>query len=199
MNISGVILAGGGNTRFGGKSKADIVIGGKKIISRIIETISGIFDEIIIVSDAPAVPAEGSNYKTVKDIFIHAGPLGGIHAGISASSNEAVFVFASDMPFLDKQLIKRQIELASGSGYDAVVPLNGEKPEPLHSVYKTSILPKLEKFLSEPGNPSIIRFLSGLKVNYMNVDSSGKEINPFTNINFPSDLDEIKDQMPDFF
>jgi molybdopterin-guanine dinucleotide biosynthesis protein A len=198
MNISGVILAGGENTRFGGKPKADIVIGGKKIISRIIETISGIFDEIIIVSNAPAVPAGGSNYKTVKDIFRHAGPLGGLHAGIRASSNEAVFLFACDMPFLDKQLIKRQIELAEDSGYDAVVPLNGDRPEPLHSVYKTSILPQLEKFLSEPGNPSIIRFLSGLKVNYINVESTGKEINPFTNINFPSDLDEIENLKRNF-
>jgi molybdopterin-guanine dinucleotide biosynthesis protein A len=199
MNISGVILAGGENSRFGGKSKAGIEIGGKRIITRIIDTISGIFGEIVIVSNSPIDAAEVCNYKTVKDIIRHAGPLGGIHAGICASSNEYVFVFACDMPFLDKQLINRQIELAEEGGYDAVVPLNGDKPEPLHSVYRTSILPNLEKFLSEPGKPSIIRFLSGLKVNYMNVENRGKEINPFTNINYPSDLEAIKDQMKDFF
>ena len=36
--ISGVILAGGANKRFGGITKATIIIEGEKIISRIIST-----------------------------------------------------------------------------------------------------------------------------------------------------------------
>jgi molybdopterin-guanine dinucleotide biosynthesis protein A len=50
-NISGVILAGGSNKRFTGMTKANIVIGGKTIISRIMEIIRDIFDEIIIVTN----------------------------------------------------------------------------------------------------------------------------------------------------
>jgi molybdopterin-guanine dinucleotide biosynthesis protein A len=53
MNISGVILAGGVNDRFSGKSKTDIMVDGKTIISRVIETINDIFVEIIIVANTP--------------------------------------------------------------------------------------------------------------------------------------------------
>ena len=44
--ISGAILAGGSNKRFGGITKSNIVIDGETIISRIISTISDLFDEI---------------------------------------------------------------------------------------------------------------------------------------------------------
>lgn len=49
-NISGVILAGGTNKRFGGITKANIVIYGETIASRISETLSEIFGDIIIVT-----------------------------------------------------------------------------------------------------------------------------------------------------
>ena len=61
--ISGVILAGGSNKRFGGITKANVVIGGECIISRIISTISGLFDEIIIVTNKPEEFSEFIQYE----------------------------------------------------------------------------------------------------------------------------------------
>ena len=63
MNISGVILAGGINSRFDGIIKAKISIGGKTIISRIIDTIEGVFDEIIIVTN---IPEEFTGFDNLK-------------------------------------------------------------------------------------------------------------------------------------
>ena len=108
-NISGVILAGGENRRFNGLPKSKIVIDGKTIIARILDTINEIFDEIIIVTNSPEEYKEYSNCKIVSDHFLKAGPLGGIHAALKGTSNEAIFVFAGDMPLLDKKLIISQI------------------------------------------------------------------------------------------
>ena len=44
---SGIILAGGRNTRFSGKNKAFLDVGGKKIIDRIYELLKEFYDEII--------------------------------------------------------------------------------------------------------------------------------------------------------
>ena len=41
----------------------------------------------------------------MQDEILGAGPLGGIHAAMKASSNDSIFVFAGDMPFLDKDII----------------------------------------------------------------------------------------------
>ena len=82
--ISGVILAGGSNKRFGGITKANVVIDGETIISRIISTISNLFDEIIIVTNKPKEFQEFIQYKIVEDQYLKAGPLGGIHAALKA-------------------------------------------------------------------------------------------------------------------
>jgi molybdopterin-guanine dinucleotide biosynthesis protein A len=116
--ISGVILAGGTNKRFGGITKANVVIGGKTIISRMISTISDLFDEIIIVTNNPIEFKDLTQYKIVQDLFLKAGPLGGIHAALNASSEDAIFVFAGDMPFLDKEIISDQINEFNKREYD---------------------------------------------------------------------------------
>jgi molybdopterin-guanine dinucleotide biosynthesis protein A len=78
-NISGVILAGGASKRFNDIIKTKIVIDGKTIISRIIETIDDIFDEIIIVTNTPDEFKEYANCRIIGDQFLNKGPLGGIH------------------------------------------------------------------------------------------------------------------------
>ena len=53
MRITGVILAGGANSRFEGKTKATMLIAGKPIVAGILDTMEGIFDEIILVTNTP--------------------------------------------------------------------------------------------------------------------------------------------------
>jgi len=52
-SCTGVILAGGENKRFGGKNKAFVTIGGKRIIDRLLEVYSRIFDQIVLVTNDP--------------------------------------------------------------------------------------------------------------------------------------------------
>jgi molybdopterin-guanine dinucleotide biosynthesis protein A len=196
-DISGVILAGGENRRFGGKSKTEIIIGGRTILSRVIETIRDIFDETIIVTNNPEKFSGSDGCKITSDIFIKRGPAGGLHAAMKVSSKPAVFVFAGDMPFLEKKLIARQIKLFTDNKCDALVPGTGNNIEPLHSIYRTSFIYRLEKYLSETDNPSIHGFISQMDVYFMNIDTSGKAVRSFININSPSDLNKIKNN-PDF-
>jgi molybdopterin-guanine dinucleotide biosynthesis protein A len=99
-SISAIILAGGEGKRLRNPVKAKISVGGKPVIDGILDTIDGIFSEIIIASNNPD---EFSGYETcsvVTDIYKGAGPLGGIHAAMTFSDSEAFFVLAGDMLFL---------------------------------------------------------------------------------------------------
>jgi len=98
-NITGIILAGGANTRFEGITKSNVVIGGRTIIARMIDTLKEIFDDIIIVTNKRGEFSDYNNFKITGDQFLKKGPLGGIHAALKASAGEAVFIFAGDMPF----------------------------------------------------------------------------------------------------
>jgi molybdopterin-guanine dinucleotide biosynthesis protein A len=193
--ISGVILAGGTNKRFGGKTKANVVIGGKTIISRMISTISDLFDEIIIVTNNPIEFKDLTQYKIVQDLFLKAGPLGGIHAALNASSEDAIFVFAGDMPFLDKEIISDQINEFNKREYDVFIPKVDQFIEPLHAIYRKTVLNDLEIFLSTGKSKAVRDFLSEENVGYLQISDTEKTELAFSNINSPSDLGKIRMQL----
>jgi molybdopterin-guanine dinucleotide biosynthesis protein A len=189
--ISGVILAGGSNKRFGGKTKANVVIDGETIISRIISTIRDLFVEIIIVTNKPEEFQEFIQYKIVEDQYLKAGPLGGIHAALKASSEDVIFVFAGDMPFLNKEIISDQINEFSKRQHDVLIPEVDQFIEPLHAIYRKSTLNHLERFLSKGKSRAVRDFLSEINVGYLQMTKNEKTEIAFVNINSPSDLAKI--------
>ena len=189
--ISGVILAGGSNKRFGGITKANIVIDGETIISRIISTISDLFVEIIIVTNKPEEFQEFIQYKIVEDQYLKTGPLGGIHAALKISSEDSIFVFAGDMPFLNKEIISDQISEFNKREHDVLIPEIDQFIEPLHAIYRKSTLNHLERFLSEGKSRAVRDFLSEVNVGYLQMTKNEKTKIAFANINSPSDLAKI--------
>ncbi len=192
LNISGAILSGGENKRFGGKSKSEMILGDKTIFLLMIEILTTIFDEIIIVTNNPEKYKGHDNFKIVGDQFVKAGPLGGLHAAMKTSTKDAVFAFACDMPFLDKKIIEKQINLFSEIKCQALVPEVDKYTEPLHSIYSNSQLKVLEEFLTENRDYAVRAYLKRIDVHYLNMDRNADTIRAFTNINSPSDLEEIR-------
>jgi molybdenum cofactor guanylyltransferase len=190
-SITGVILAGGANKRFAGKTKANVVIEGITIMSRIISAIDVFFPELIIVTNNPEEFMEFSQCKIIKDIYLKAGPLGGIHASMKSSSKNAVFIFAGDMPFPDKKIIAGQIHEFNKGNCDVLIPKIGQFIEPLHAIYRKSLMNDIERFLSEQKNRAVRDFLSEVNVNYLQIPETDQNKRAFTNINSPYDLDNI--------
>lgn len=193
-NISGIILAGGASKRFGGRNKAKILIGGETIMKRMISVMENIFDEIIIVTNMPEEFREFNRHKIIRDQFIKAGPLGGIHAAIETSSKEAIFVFAGDMPFITMEIIINQINYFNAGNYDAIVPQINSLIEPLHSIYSNSVSETLKDILEGKDNFAVRNFLKKLNVNYMQLEDKEETRLAFTNINTPDDLLSIENQ-----
>jgi len=186
--ISGVILAGGTGNRFGGKTKANIVINGKTIISGIMDTITEFFSEIIIVTNTPEEFVRYSGFKIIGDQFLNVGPLGGIHAALQASTGEALFVFAGDMPRLDREIIDRQLAYFQSNKCEVLIPSVAQKTEPLHAIYSLSVLKKIENYLSEDNNYAVRDFLKRVDVKYFQFEDTVETKSAFTNINRPSDI-----------
>ncbi len=190
-DISAIILAGGESRRFGGRCKEEILIGGRTILSGIVTVLNSIFSEIVIVTGARGDFPVPDGCLIAPDIFPRCGPAGGLHAGLKRISGSSAFVIACDMPFPDKGLIERQVEVFLQSTCDAVVPVLSNKPEPLHSIYSVSILPILEEILQEKTDISLAYLLKLLSVKYFTIDSRGPEARSFTNINSPSDINSV--------
>jgi molybdopterin-guanine dinucleotide biosynthesis protein A len=189
--ISAAILAGGTGKRLNGLVKPKIVIDGKTIISRIIETFGDTFDEILIVTNTPSEFSKFSDCKFIGDQFLNKGPLGGIHSALKNSANESLFIVAGDMPFLRKEIIIKQIDQFNNLDCDILIPKIDNFIEPLHGIYRKSIILKLEEFLKTGENCAIREFFKMVNVQYLDFEGSEESKRAFTNINSPSDIFKI--------
>lgn len=191
-NISGVILAGGANSRFDGKTKANLLIEGRTIISGIIGILSRVFSEIIIVTNTPDEFRDYSDYMIISDLYKKVGPLGGIHAALKSTECEAVFVVAGDMPLLNKEMIISQTEYFLKNKCDALIPAINLNIEPLHAIYSKTILKRLEDYLSVDSSYAVREFFKKIETRYMDLIDSEDTKTAFTNINSPSDFINFK-------
>lgn len=143
--ITGIILSGGLSTRLSGKNKAFIEINGRKIIEYTHALFSEIFQEIILVTNTPALYQDW-DFKIVTDIFQERSSMTGLHAGLHHASFPFAFAVACDSPFLDKTLIETVLSHV-GNDIDIVVPRVAKGYEPLFAVYSKRCLPVMENAL----------------------------------------------------
>jgi len=96
------------------------------------------------------------------------------------------------MPFLSKEIIEEEIRQFRLNESEILIPRIGELIEPLHSIYRVSVLRQMERFLAEGKNRAVRDFLSGLHVDYFILQDSEENRRAFTNINTQRDIDSIK-------
>ena len=188
-----IILAGGKSTRFG-QDKAMLAINGVRLIDLVVEKCGPLFSEILVAGRNPEnfdVPG----VRAVPDLYPNAGPLGGIHAGLRASSNETCFVTACDMPNLNLPTVKKLLEAAAD--YDVALLKTGEDVQPLFAVYKKSLLPDVERLLEEK-TYRVLRLYDTARVFYLETPDGSKrpENTPTFNINYSEDYEMFLKSVP---
>jgi molybdopterin-guanine dinucleotide biosynthesis protein A len=142
---SGVILAGGLGTRYGGENKAFIKVGGVRILDRLFDLFSELFDEILLVTTHPRDFLEW-DALIVTDLFSVRSSLTGIHAGLFYASQPFAFFSACDTPFLKKEIIEMVLsEIEPGA--DLVLPRTSAGIEPLCAAYSRRCLKPAEEHL----------------------------------------------------
>ena len=88
MRITGVIQAGGRSVRMGGRPKALMELGGRRIIDRVADVVRAVADDVLIVTNTPELYAS-LGLPMVPDAFPDHGSLGGIYSGLHATVKAA--------------------------------------------------------------------------------------------------------------
>jgi len=144
-SVTGVILAGGQNTRFSGTNKALIRVAGRCILDCIYDVFSNLFEEIILVTNDPIQYLEW-DLNIVTDIFPIRCSLTGIHTGLFYMNTPHAFFAACDIPFLKKGLVQTILNHIE-PGVDIVIPETSKGFEPLCAVYSKKCLKPVEQQL----------------------------------------------------
>ncbi len=188
--VTGIVLAGGMSRRLG-RDKAVEMINGQPLISHVLDCLSHVTQELVVVVNSRERGEElplSDSVITAVDIYPDTGSLGGIFTGLSVSSSRWGFAVACDMPFLNLDLVQYLLSLRGG--HDAVVPIIGHRPEPTHAAYSKVCLPAIETRL-KANDLKIAKFFDDVRTKYVS-QRHVEELDPgglsFFNINTEEDL-----------
>ena len=195
MRVTGVIQAGGKSTRMGGSPKALLRLGPSRIIERVVDAITPVVDDLLLVTNTPEVYAF-LGLPMVSDVYPDHGSLGGIYSGLRAASGGAVFTVACDMPFLRPDVARLVIDRA-GEG-DVVIPRVGDQLETMHALYAKPCLGPIEARL-QAGRLKITGFFEDVRVVEVGEDEVARLADPtlvFMNVNTPEELERARRLVP---
>jgi molybdopterin-guanine dinucleotide biosynthesis protein A len=186
--LAGIILSGGENRRMG-REKAFLTLKGRMFLWMIIEALTPLFEDLILVTRQPDRYA-GFPVRTVRDLFQERGPLTGIISGLSASRDPKNFCVGCDMPLIKTSLVQYMMNMAGGS--HALIPVikdptapGAVRIEPLHGIYDKTSLPIMERNL-RGGRRSLHAMVRYLNVRYLPAEEVARfdpDLSSFRNIN----------------
>ena len=187
---TGVILAGGEATRYGGAAKGLERVGGVRVIDRVALALARVADTLLLIANDPLAASWLPGVRVAADVRPGSGSLGGIHAAL-VRAGSAVLVVAWDMPFVSSELLKALRALGE-RGHDAAVAESGASGgiEPLCAWYAPACVAPIEQALDR-GDRRVISFFDAVRVARMprsQVTAFGDPAQIFLNVNSPAEL-----------
>jgi len=190
--MTSIVLCGGKSLRLG-RDKALERLGAQSLIERVIDRLSPLGTEIILVTAGEHQSSlPDLKVKRVPDVYPGKGALVGVYSGLRAASTFYSLVVACDMPFLNIALLRHLMELSPG--FDIVIPKLEGKLEPLHAVYSKGCLGPIEDMLGEDWL-KVTDLPDRVRARYVGddeIEMFDPERNSFLNVNSESDLQRAK-------
>ena len=189
-DITVQIMLGGLSTRMG-RDKAMVTLGGKTLLERAVERWSGYGAGIqLSVGGAERLALAPDGIPAVSDVYAERGPLGGIHAGLSACETPLMLVVAVDSPFLTCE--QADILLQAIGEADACVYTIEGRPQPLFALYSRECRSLAETLILSGDNRTRL-LLEGCETVYVPVDDATR----FRNLNTPEELEKAEKLLAD--
>jgi molybdopterin-guanine dinucleotide biosynthesis protein A len=196
-HVTGVILAGGQATRYGGRPKGLERVGGRRIIDRVADALRGSVDDLLLIANDSSGDAWLPGVARAEDVRPDLGSLGGIHAAL-VRAGSPVLVVAWDMPFVPPELLAQLRQRAEG--VDAVVPESDSKRglEPLCAYYGLECVAPIERRL-DAGDRRVIAFYEDVRLRRLEASEVARFGDPammFMNVNTPAELARAEEHAP---
>jgi molybdopterin-guanine dinucleotide biosynthesis protein A len=149
LAVGGIVLCGGQSSRMG-RPKAWLPFDGEVMLQRVVRILQQAVEPVVVVAapqqELPELPAE---VLVSRDDVPGRGPLQGIAAGLHALDGraDAAYVSSCDVPFLRLQFVRHMI--AALGDAEIAVPYTDGYHHPLAAVYRTRIIPAVDRLLAQ--------------------------------------------------
>jgi molybdopterin-guanine dinucleotide biosynthesis protein A len=192
MLVAGVILAGGLSRRMGGGDKCLRPIGGRPILAHIIERVRPQVGPLVLNANGDAARFAPFGLPVAGDVVEgFAGPLAGVLTGMEWAARHApacrwLASFASDAPFLPRDLVVRLAAAVADDKADLACAASGGQAHPVFGLWRIDLAAALRRALVEEQIFKVDRWTARYRLTQ--VDFPATPVDPFFNANRPEDL-----------
>ena len=189
-DVAGVILAGGRATRMGGGDKGLRAIGGRAMLTHVIDRLAPQVGALALNANGDATRFGSYGLPVLPDsVADHPGPLAGVLAGLdwaAAEGHAQIATVAVDTPFFPTDLVAR-LRAAAGDGLALAATQDGGETwrHPTFGLWPVSLRDDLRAALAQ-GLRKIVMWTDRHDAATVLFDSAGHD--PFFNVNTPEDL-----------
>ena len=197
---AGVLVCGGGSTRFREADKVCADLAGKPLVRHVAEAVAPVVDELVVscrAEQAEAIEAALENCSRpvsfVFDAHDDAGPLHGIERGLERTDAAFAAVVACDMPFVETEFLRTLLDLARD--HEAAVPQQGEEEwyQPLQAVYRVGPMRAAIERAREDGVSRPIKPALALDAVTVRLEDTSATDRTFFNVNTRGDLEKANE------
>lgn len=183
--VTGLVLAGGLGRRMGGVDKGLQELDGRPMVAHVLARLAPQVDNIIVNANQNTERYGSFGHPVVADaIGGFAGPLAGLHAGLTAAATPLLVTVPCDSPFLAHDLVARLRRALDRASAQLAVAKTGEQAHPVFCLVRREVLPSLTAFL-ESGGRKIDTWYASLPIVEVAFDD---EPEAFANINTRDEL-----------
>ncbi|MEY9975207.1 molybdenum cofactor guanylyltransferase [Lysinibacillus sp. RC79] len=184
MKIAGVVLAGGQSSRYGQPKMFELFAGLPLYKQSLIALQKNQLHPLIIATNASLQSKfVEEDVQWIIEKQPHQGPLFALHNIMTNFPEvEWFFVIASDMPFINAEFVQTMLTFIDDR-YEAIVPKQASRLQPLAALYRRSALPKALQLVQQ-NKRSMKVLLEQLQVCYVPFE---EDSSTFININSQQD------------
>ncbi len=193
--VTGLILAGGQGRRMGGIDKGLQPFRGRPMVEWVVERLAPQVGALLINCNQNLDAYARLGDAVVPDrIGGFAGPLAGLHAGLTEARTPLVATAPCDSPFLPPDLVSRLRAALEARQAQLAVARTGTQPHPVFSLCRGDLLDHLSQYLAGGGR-KIDAWYAALHVAEVAFDD---EAEAFANINTREELESLArgDRLP---
>ena len=183
--ITGLVLAGGQGRRMGSVDKGLVMLDGRPMVAHVLERFAPQVDDVLINANQHAAEYAAFGHPVIADaIGGYAGPLAGLHVGLTHARHALVATVPCDSPFLPADLVARLSGALQADDAELAVARTFDQPHPVFALVRRAVLPHLARFL-DGGGRKIDAWYATLKAIEVAFDD---EADAFRNINTADEL-----------
>ena len=151
-DVTGIVLAGGMGRRMGGVDKGLVLLSGQPMVAHVLARLAPQVGALVINANQNLERYAAFGHPVVPDdVGGFAGPLAGLHAGMSRATTPYVATAPCDSPFLPDDLVARLAAGMTRERAQLAVAYTFAQPHPVFALVERSVFPHLTAFLRDGG------------------------------------------------